>query len=106
MRMLDRASAVLACLVGWSRLRVGVAPAVHMCEGMTTHEMPAPDAGSTRYHRWLRLGLGVFLAIALFFLWEGHRAHLLGALPWLLLLACPLMRRGGVTNESIKRRSG
>jgi len=37
------------------------------------------------------LGLGVFLAIALFFLWEEHRAHLLGALPWLLLLACPLM---------------
>ena len=70
---------------------VGVAPAVHMSEGMTTHEVPAPDADTARYHRWLRLGLGVFLAIALFFLWEEHRAHLLGALPWLLLLACPLM---------------
>ena len=58
---------------------------------MTSHEMPAPDADRARYHRWLRLGLGVFLAIALFFLWEEHRAHLLGALPWLLLLACPLM---------------
>lgn len=33
----------------------------------------------------------VFLAIALFFLVTEHRAHLLGALPYLLLLACPLM---------------
>jgi hypothetical protein len=41
----------------------------------------------------------VFLAIAAFFLWVEHRAHLLGALPWLLLAACPLlhlfMHRGG-----------
>ena len=33
----------------------------------------------------------VFLAIAAFFLFSEHRAHLLGALPFLLLLACPLM---------------
>jgi len=33
----------------------------------------------------------VFAAVALFFLWQEHRAHWLGALPWLLLLACPLM---------------
>ena len=53
--------------------------------------MPIPGA-DTGYHRWLRVGLVVFLTIALFFLWEEHRAHLLGALPWLLLLlACPLM---------------
>jgi hypothetical protein len=32
-----------------------------------------------------------FIAIAGFFLWEEHRAHLLGVLPYLLLLACPLM---------------
>ena len=32
-----------------------------------------------------------FLAIALAFLALEHRAHLLGALPFLLLLACPLM---------------
>jgi hypothetical protein len=37
------------------------------------------------------LGVCVFLAIGAFFLWEEHRAHLLGALPYLLLLACPLM---------------
>lgn len=29
--------------------------------------------------------------VALFFLWEEHRAHLLGALPYLLFLLCPLM---------------
>ena len=32
-----------------------------------------------------------FLAIAGFYLVTEHRAHLYGALPWLLLLACPLM---------------
>ena len=32
-----------------------------------------------------------FLAIAAFFLWTEHRAHLLGILPYLLLLACPFM---------------
>jgi hypothetical protein len=32
-----------------------------------------------------------FLAIGLFFLILEHRAHVLGFLPFLLLLACPLM---------------
>lgn len=32
-----------------------------------------------------------FLVIALFFLLTEHRAHVFGALPWLLILACPLM---------------
>lgn len=32
-----------------------------------------------------------FLAIAGFFLFTEHRAHALGLLPFLLLLACPLM---------------
>ena len=58
---------------------------------MTTHEMPHPVEGPGMSRRWLRWGLGAFLVIAAFFLWEEHRAHLLGALPWLLLLACPLM---------------
>jgi hypothetical protein len=48
---------------------------------------------------WLVL-LG-FLAIAAFFLLAEHRAHVFGVLPYLLLLACPLLhyfmhgRRGG-----------
>ena len=32
-----------------------------------------------------------FAAIAVFFLWEEHKAHLLGALPYVLLLLCPLL---------------
>jgi hypothetical protein len=32
-----------------------------------------------------------FLAIAAFFLFTEHRAHLFGILPYLLLLACPLL---------------
>jgi len=37
------------------------------------------------------LGLIVFGAIAAYFLLTEHRAHFFGALPFLLLLACPLM---------------
>jgi len=33
----------------------------------------------------------VFLAIAGFYLLTEHRAHLSGALPYLLLLLCPLL---------------
>ena len=32
-----------------------------------------------------------FLMIAAFYLMSEHRAHLLGWLPWLFLLACPLL---------------
>ena len=32
-----------------------------------------------------------FLAIAAFYLVTEHQAHLFGILPWLLLLACPLL---------------
>ncbi len=41
----------------------------------------------------LWLGFCAFLVIALFFLWQEHRAHLLGALPWVLLLICPFLHR-------------
>jgi hypothetical protein len=37
---------------------------------------------------WILVG---FLAIGGFFLLTEHRAHLFGILPFLLLLACPLM---------------
>lgn len=44
---------------------------------------------------WLRSRSGIaflgFIAIAAFFLWEEHKAHLLGALPYVLLLLCPLL---------------
>lgn len=38
-----------------------------------------------------KLVLVGFLAVAGFYLWTEHREHVLGALPYLLLLACPLM---------------
>lgn len=37
------------------------------------------------------LGLCLFLAIAAFFLWEEHRAHILGVVPYALLLLCPVI---------------
>src|SRR5260221_3314520 len=37
------------------------------------------------------LALFGFLVVAGFFLASEHRAHLFGILPWLLVLACPLM---------------
>lgn len=39
---------------------------------------------------WM-LGFCFFLAVALFFLWEEHKAHILGAVPYVLLLLCPVM---------------
>ena len=38
--------------------------------------------------RWVLYG---FLTVAGFFLFTEHRAHVLGILPYLFLLACPLM---------------
>ena len=35
-------------------------------------------------------GVAVFLITAAFFLWTEHRAHILGVLPYLILLLCPL----------------
>ena len=47
----------------------------------------APPFWRSRYG----IGLLVFGAVAAYFLLIEHRAHLFGALPFLLLLACPLM---------------
>lgn len=33
----------------------------------------------------------VFAVIAAFYLWTEHQAHLFGVLPYLLILACPVM---------------
>jgi len=46
------------------------------------------DIKTARGARWV---LGGFLVIAAYFLWSEHRAHVMGALPYLLLLACPVM---------------
>lgn len=52
-----------------------------------------PHHDSPPAFRRSRFGLGclVLAAVVGWFLWTEHRAHLFGALPWLLLLACPLM---------------
>ena len=48
---------------------------------------PPPPFWRSRYAG----GLLVFGAAATYFLLSEHRAHFLGALPFLILLACPLM---------------
>jgi len=53
---------------------------------------PQPDEGGAPAPRTAaRLAFVVFIGVALFFFWTEHRAHLYGALPYVLLLACPVM---------------
>jgi hypothetical protein len=52
---------------------------------MATEANPKPVRLS-----WM-VGVCVFLLIAAFFLFTEHRAHIAGSLPYLLLLACPLI---------------
>lgn len=53
---------------------------------------PASDTPTPRGpHIPLWLGFCLFLAIAIFFLWEEHRAHILGIVPYVLLLLCPFI---------------
>lgn len=65
------------------------------------HRGRAPRSGARAQRGaalpWVFFG---FLAVAGFFLFTEHRAHLMGALPFLLLALCPLMhffhgRHGG-----------
>lgn len=46
------------------------------------------ENGGGKAGRWV---FGGFVLVAGFFLFTEHRAHLFGILPYLLLLACPLM---------------
>jgi hypothetical protein len=54
------------------------------------YEPPALRPGSFWTSRAFLVFLG-FAAIALVLLWEEHKTHILGVLPYLFLLACPLM---------------
>ena len=49
-------------------------------------EQPNNQSGSK--WKWALLG---FLAVAAFFLFAEHSAHVFGILPFLLLAACPLL---------------
>lgn len=52
-----------------------------------THEHQPQSDDKSKFN-WILIG---FFAIAAFYLISEHRAHALGALPFVLLLACPLM---------------
>ena len=56
------------------------------------HTSEQPESGHPTFWR-SRYGIGllVFGAIAAYFLLTEHLAHVVGVLPLLLLLACPLM---------------
>ncbi|PSC02558.1 hypothetical protein SLNSH_23465 [Alsobacter soli] len=60
---------------------------------MTPHDLSEPrHEGTNSFWRSAAgLGLAVLLAVAAFYLLAEHQAHLFGVLPYLFLLACPLM---------------
>lgn len=76
-----------------------------------TGQDSAPPFWRSRY----AIGFLVIGAVAAYFLLSEHRAHFFGALPYLLLLACPLMHMfmhgghgghgGGHGDPSDSRRS-
>lgn len=45
----------------------------------------------SRFRARTLIALAGFLLVAAFFLFSEHRAHLFGFLPFILLLACPLL---------------
>jgi hypothetical protein len=59
---------------------------------MQGHQHDSPDSNDRRGFRipgkWVLIG---FIAIAGYFLLTEHRAHAIQFLPFLLLLACPLL---------------
>ena len=55
---------------------------------MTPGQSQAPGPWFRSRSGWVLLA---FLVIAGFFVVSEHRAHVLGVLPWLLILACPLL---------------
>lgn len=56
------------------------------------HPPSQPDSeDGRRKSRAASIVLWSLLAIAAFYLIAEHRAHVLGWLPWLLVLACPLL---------------
>ena len=59
---------------------------------LSRHEVPLQGSEPPQFWRSrYAVGLLVMGAIAAYFLLTEHRAHFLGALPFLLLLSCPLM---------------
>lgn len=63
---------------------------------MAEHSHQNHSSGGGGYGRWVLVG---FALVAAYFLVTEHRAHVVQYLPFLLVLACPLMhlfhRHGG-----------
>lgn len=55
------------------------------------HEHQQKDDTPGFWHSRFAVGYLVFGAVAAYFLLTEHLAHVIGALPYLILLACPLM---------------
>ena len=55
------------------------------------HQQASEDNAPAFWRSRYGIGLFAFGAIAAYFLITEHRAHLFGALPFLFLLACPLV---------------
>jgi len=53
--------------------------------------MTATDTNKKKVPSGQQIALILFVIVAGFFLFTEHRAHILGVLPWLILLLCPLM---------------
>jgi hypothetical protein len=43
------------------------------------------------FHLPIGVALVVFIAIAVFFLWSEHKAHIMGAVPYVFVLLCVVM---------------
>jgi DUF2933 family protein len=48
---------------------------------------------------WQRCLMALLFSIAVTLLWNEHESHFLGILPYLLLLACPLLHLFGYRHE-------
>ncbi len=55
------------------------------------NQQPEQGSATPFWRSRYAIGLLVFGAVAAYFLLSEHRAHFFGVLPFLLLLACPLM---------------
>ena len=53
-----------------------------------SHQQPAGCGHGVHRGGWILIALAVTLGVLL---WQGHRVHLLAAIPYLILLSCPLM---------------